>query len=136
MGSSFRWSPSILLRSTSPQTTSLPVSARQAPTTRPTYPVPTTAIRTGNEGLMSWCAAKFAQPLKLSGAARSGNDRSSTPATTSGIAKAPAPGDLHPGERPRRSGHVVLVRHASPLQPHRDREHRVEPLGADIGEPG
>src|SRR6478752_6930305 len=28
----------------STQTTSLPVSARQAPTTRPTYPVPTTAI--------------------------------------------------------------------------------------------
>src|SRR5262245_13352442 len=31
----------------SAQTTSLPVSARQAPATRPTYPVPTTAIFIG-----------------------------------------------------------------------------------------
>src|SRR5262249_1044901 len=42
MGSSFFLSRAILPASTSAQTTSLPVSARHAPTTRPTYPVPTT----------------------------------------------------------------------------------------------
>src|ERR1700693_3067728 len=36
-------SPAILLSTLPMQTTSLPLSARQVPCTRPTYPVPTTA---------------------------------------------------------------------------------------------
>src|SRR5690348_16023818 len=44
MGSTLRVSPSILAASTSAPTTWLPVSTRHAPTTRPTYPVPTTVI--------------------------------------------------------------------------------------------
>src|SRR5918999_1220434 len=43
MGISLRWSRAILSASLSTQTTSLPVSARQAPATRPTYPLPITA---------------------------------------------------------------------------------------------
>src|SRR5688572_29672749 len=44
MGISPRRSASTFAASASTQTTVLPFSARQAPTTRPTYPVPTTAI--------------------------------------------------------------------------------------------
>src|SRR3970040_1256278 len=47
MGILLRLSWAIFASLTSAQTTSFPVSARQAPTTRPTYPVPTTATFTG-----------------------------------------------------------------------------------------
>src|SRR5215207_8681547 len=43
MGTSFRCNRAIFSASTSTQTTSLPVSAKHAPATRPTYPLPTTA---------------------------------------------------------------------------------------------
>src|SRR5436309_72590 len=44
MGRTFCFNPSIFAWSTSTQVTVLPVSARQPPTTRPTYPVPTTVM--------------------------------------------------------------------------------------------
>src|SRR5213078_3381725 len=46
IGSRFCRNPSIFAASTSTQRTSFPVSAKQAPATRPTYPVPTTVIFT------------------------------------------------------------------------------------------
>ena len=56
MGTSPRFSAAILASSMSTQTTVLPFSARQAPTTRPTYPVPTTPIF--NEGPPLACAGE------------------------------------------------------------------------------
>src|SRR5947209_91022 len=49
MGTSPSWRRRILSASMSIQTTSLPRSAKQAPVTRPTYPVPMTAIFMTND---------------------------------------------------------------------------------------
>src|SRR6185369_6931173 len=46
MGRTLFFSPSIFAASTSAQMTALPVSARHPPTTRPTYPEPTTVMFT------------------------------------------------------------------------------------------
>src|SRR5688572_10999598 len=70
MGILPRWSERTLAGSLSTQMTSLPFSARQAPATRPTYPLPTTAIfiRSGPsqpiQTLKASTADQIVNPLK------------------------------------------------------------------------
>src|SRR3970040_1409765 len=71
MGISPRRKAATLASSLSTQTTSLPVSARQAPTTRPTYPVPTTAISKCSPPLV-WAAADDARHERARAAANPG----------------------------------------------------------------
>src|SRR5215203_133378 len=61
MGTSFRCSLAIFSASTSTQITSLPVSAKQAPATRPTYPLPITAMCMS--GLFRDCVASIDHQL-------------------------------------------------------------------------
>src|SRR5688500_6344072 len=66
MGTSFRCSRAILSASTSTQVTSLPVSAKHAPATRPTYPLPITA--TCMSDLFRDCVARVHAQLRLAAA--------------------------------------------------------------------